>query len=485
MKLRVLFAWGLVAALMTQLGCDAPLEEDGGGPGGPTGPVASRIVGTVVNNIGSVPIGGVSVYDLNNVGVSDITAVDGSYELNYTLEDPYATSVVAIVNDFDPDTIAVTVNPGQDAVANFRLDESLFQIPLPPSVRYPAQIAFISASTSDIFVSGVGALENSILTYEVRDSLGAAIDASRRAYATYNLNFFPDLFATGGTPPTLIPSADSTDDVGRLRVNVSSGTQAGVVQIEVTINAPGGTIRSQPVRVNVSSGFPDQAHFNLTTVNRNFPGLDKYFVRTNITVQVADKFGNPVQNPTAVAFFTRNGSITSNNSVTGADGFLTQELISGNPFPEAASAFTAFGNGYSYVVAQTLGEGGAQVIDSLLMLWTGEPIIVKTGGPATFALANGGSDGPFSFTVMDRFGHPMSAGTQINASGTGLIVDGDANITMLDTFTSGPGTTDFTVSISDADPADTDPPAVTILTVTVVHPIYGTVKLNLASGSVD
>lgn len=484
MKLRLILSWGILVALMAQLGCDAPLESEEGG-GGPTGPITTSIRGSVLRKDNNTPLAGVAVYDIASFTARDTTGADGSFVLEYTISATYSSSIVASIQGFDKDTIAVTLTTGNDTNIEFRLNESLFQVPLPPSVREPAQIAFISATTSDIFISGVGALENSVLTYEVRDSLGTPIDQSKRALANYNLNFFPDVFVTGGTPPRLIPSSDSTDNNGRLRVNLSSGTQAGVVQVIVSIVTPGGTIRSQPVRVNVSSGFPDQAHFSLTTVNYNFPGLDRFFIRTNITVQVADKFGNPVQSPTAVAFFTRNGSVTSNNSVTGADGFLTQELISGSPFPEGVYAFTALGPGYSYVVAQTLGESGAQVIDSLLMLWTGAPIVVKTDATPTFTINNGGGAGPFTFTVMDRYGHPMSAGTQINVAGPGLVVDGNANITMLDTFASGPGTTSFTVSISDADPTDTSLPIPSILTVTVIHPVYGTVKLNLASGSVD
>jgi hypothetical protein len=80
----------------------------------------------------------------------------------------------------------------------------------------------------------------------------------------------------------------------------------------------------------------------------------------------------------------------------------------------------------------------------------------------------------------------MSPGTVISAVADGCAVDGNANITMPDTFSTGSGFTDFTVLIKDANPSDTDPNAhPSVLYVVVNHPIYGTYKVVLAQGSVQ
>lgn len=366
-------------------------------------------------------------------------------------------------------------------------------IPPSPTAKLPAQIAIASnsPSSSDIYVSGVGALEKSVITYQVLDSLGVPIERAHRAFATFNLLFFPNTYTNTGTSPSFLPTSDSTDDNGFLRVLVASGTQAGVVQVVARIDLGGGKIvESQPVRISVHAGFPDQRHFTLAPHQFNFPGLDKAFVTDNIFVQVVDKYSNPVLPGTSVYFNTTHGGIETGNSQSGKgttdlDGFVSQNLFSGNPFPEGADTLPN-GPGWAWLYARTLGEDSAMVIDSSLMLWTGQPIITITSGPAGFAIPDAGSAGPWTFNVQDRFGHPMSPGTVISVLADGCIVDGNANITMPDTFNSGSGFTDFSVVIRDANPNDTDPNAhASVLYVTVNHPVYGTYKVVIAQGSVQ
>ncbi len=359
----------------------------------------------------------------------------------------------------------------------------------PPSatVKNPAQIAFIGVSASDVYVSGVGALENSVITYEVRDSLGNAIEANPRAYVNFSITFFPNTFVPGGTSPVLIPGSDSTDNAGRARVSMSSGTRAGVVQIVASTVVGIKTITSLPVKITIHAGFPDQRHFTMAPDRYNFPGLDKAFVTQKVTVQVADKYSNPVQAGTAVYFYSTHGTMQTGGGspgLTDLNGFVSQTLYSANPYPEGVDSL-AIGKGFTYIYSQTLGESGAQVIDSLEILWTGQPIITRTSGPSSFTIINGGSGGPWTFSVVDRFGHPMSGGTSISVSAGDGTVNGDADATITDTKVGGAGVTDFTITVDDSDPADTDPPANVLLTVVVTHPVYGTYKKIIATGTID
>ena len=80
----------------------------------------------------------------------------------------------------------------------------------------------------------------------------------------------------------------------------------------------------------------------------------------------------------------------------------------------------------------------------------------------------------------------MSAGTTISVSGTGLTIDGNANLTMPDTQVGGPGLTTFTIIASDADPKTTaSPPNKSVITLTINHPVYGEYKQVLAVGTVE
>ena len=63
-------------------------------------------------------------------------------------------------------------------------------------------------------------LNNAVITYEVRDSLGMPVAASPKYVATFSINFFPNSSIGGGTAPHVIPSVDSTDSQGRLYASI-------------------------------------------------------------------------------------------------------------------------------------------------------------------------------------------------------------------------------------------------------------------------
>ncbi len=363
----------------------------------------------------------------------------------------------------------------------------------PITSRQPAQIAFVNSTTSDIFVSGVGGTETSTLTYEVRDSLGFPIDLTRRVGATFSLQFFPNSFAGGGTAPTIIPAVDSSDNQGRVRVTIVSGTQAGVVQVVTNVKVSLiKTITSQPVKVTVYAGFADQNHFTMAAPAYNFPGLDVAFNTRTITVQVGDKYSNPVIEGTAVYFNSAHGTMTT-GGLTGKTGFVTNTLYSANPLPigkdtllpdpEILSYYPST-KGFSRIYARTIGKDGQNVMDSLLFLWTGSPRFTNNGS-SSFTVANGGSAGPFTFTIDDRFGHPMSAGTSITVSASTGKISGDISRIIPDAFVGGPGITTFSVFLGDAASTDIDPPENSSILVTVNHPTYGQYQFTLASGTVD
>lgn len=358
---------------------------------------------------------------------------------------------------------------------------------VPPSARVPASIALITASATDLSIAGVGGIENATLTYEVRDSVGAPITSDNKAIVNFKLNFYPNTYIPGGTAPIVLPLIDSTDGSGRVRVSIISGTQAGAVQLEATINLtnPVRTIMSQPVRISINSGFPDQNHFTIAPARFNFPGLQKAFQQMDITILAGDKFSNPVKAGTVIYFNSANGVVQTGGSLTNADGFVTQTLVSGSPLPLSPNLASGLTNGFSRVYARTFDRDSSLIIDSVEILWTGSPILTKTDTNNTFTIANGGTAGPFTFTVMDYLNHPMSAGTTISIDAPGLVVNGDASITMPDTKSSGAGLTSFTFTVRDANLTDTDDPVPTLLTLTVNHPVYGTYKKIIASGTVD
>ncbi|KAB2920671.1 MAG: hypothetical protein F9K22_14855, partial [Bacteroidetes bacterium] len=426
-----------------------------------------------------------------------LTSGDVTYPFGDTDDRVGGTRFSVIVGDLLPNggtggtfKVRITVN-GVTGTTTKTLQGRLLapaNIDVPPTARVPASIALISTSATDISIAGVGGIENATLTYEVRDSVGAPITIDNQATVQFKANFFPNRYVPGGTSPTILPRVDSTDENGRVRVVIMSGTQAGAVQVEalILLDNPIRTIKSQPVRISVNSGFPDQNHFTISPSRYNFPSFGNA-INGNlaVTILAGDKFSNPVKEGTIVYFNSANGVIQTREGVTNKDGLVTMHLLSGVPYPIAPNLAHGLTNGFSRIYATTIDRDSNLVTDSVDILWSGAPEYTKTGGPNTFTIAQGGSAGPFTFSVADFLSHPMSEGTSITVDGKGLDISGDANILMPDTKSSGPGLTTFTVSVSDIDPTDTNPPVYSQLTLTVTHPVFGTRKWILATGTVD
>ena len=258
------------------------------------------------------------------------------------------------------------------------------------------------------------------------------------------------------------PATMATDASGSASVTFNSGTRAGVVQILASTTAGSRTITSEPVRMVIHGGFPDQAHFTIATPAFNFPALGIAGARHQISVLIGDKYSNPAIS-SAVYFRSSAGVIqgTTAGAITTADGQGTVDLISGNPEPMGVYAAQAFGNGYHFVVARTLGQGGVPVQDSLLLLWSGGAMITGIN-PTTFDIPNGGSQ-TITFNVEDGLHHPLSAGTAIGVEANipppptdgvqqnkvFLVFGNQGGISLPDVIFPGPGTTNFTMIISD------------------------------------
>lgn len=376
-------------------------------------------------------------------------------------------------------------------------------INVPPSAREPAQIAIIGNPTApDIFVAGVGGVENSVITYEVRDSLGTPIDTSKRVSATFNVSFFPNSFVQGGTAPRTIPSTAVSDNRGRFTANVTSGTQAGVVQLVARVQLPNGSvILSEPTRITVHAGFPDQNHFTIIASNYVFAPVNPPLA-IPFSAAVGDTFSNPVPTGTAVYWHSQAGVIqtgTSNGaSYTNARGFAISELYTVNPRPSTLPFYDpTFGPGYHWVYAQTQGRGGKWITDSVLVLISNGPIVL-TGLPGSFTLPAGGISALMAFDIRDGVNNPLPTGTTVTASvsydntvaGTKFVVGGDFS-EQFPTYTvpnagfarfPGAGVTNYVVRVSDVSTTSTAGQSI-LLSITINAPGIG-VRSFTVTGSV-
>jgi hypothetical protein len=403
--------------------------------------------------------------------------------------------------------VTIQVASGQNGNATYKFSgiqqTTATVIDVPPSARKPSQVAILGNPTaSDIFVAGIGKLENSVVRFEVRDSLGTPIDTSNRVSATFSIDFFPNSSVSGGTPPTVIPPTTVTNERGQFTASIVSGTEAGVVKLVARVMLPDGrTIVSQPVEVTVHAGFPDRAHFTYSTNGYSF-AIQPGGFNPNFYVQVGDTFSNPVAVGTAVYFHTQAGVIqTGGFAYTDGNGRAAVSYLGGNPTPTVsgsnlAGRLTYDGTeGYFWTYVQTQGRDNVDIIDSLLVLWCVPPISAS-GLPTTdVSVPQGGTSNAVTVTLTDGRGNPLPVGTQISTGidftsdlvGIRFGVSGDLSSTQpfnMANYASviypGPRVTDFTIFVSDLSSGGGAPSGQTmIINITVNAPnIPGTATFS-------
>jgi hypothetical protein len=285
----------------------------------------------------------------------------------------------------------------------------------------------------------------------------------------------------------------TTTAAGRASVTLNAGTKSGVVQVVASATVAGRTISSSPAKVTINGGFPVQARFSIAAERYNFPALN-WLGRTNaISVLAGDVYSNPVAMGTAI-YFRSSAGVVQPTVFTDKNGQGAVDLLSGNPIPRGPYGAPGMADSmYHYVVARTIGQNGLAVQDSVLILWSGTSKIWNA--PTTFAVDSAGSQ-TLTFRVSDNYYHPLSAGTTISVSArvppppSPDVVVNQVNVafglngtlTLPDVITRGPGTTDFSFTISDGTANVTIPTSV-VVTIAVnspngnaVYTISGTVR---------
>jgi hypothetical protein len=417
-------------------------ESDTGGPAARV--TQATITGTVRDGKNNTPLAGASV-NLSvlskGIDVTKTSSSTGGFSFTVDLGDTFRTSgTLTITKSGYKDYITnVTLLPGQVS----SLPDILVERDTTTSVggggtTFANTIAFISAIPTQLSVRGVGGEETSILTFEARDSLGVPIDFNHRDTIAFVLSGAPVAGGAYVSPPRAVTNAS-----GRVAVTVNSGTISGSLQIVARLRreADGVTIQSEPARMLIFGGLPDQRYFSIAATRLNVPGLTLNGKTSDVSVIVGDKYGNPVAKGTAVHFFTDIGIVTTNTGFTDENGFATATLYSGNPRGV---------NGFGYVKARTVGEGGVTVIDSVRMLFSGPPSVITEIGIHLDTIPQEGCN-VFRVRVSDVNGNPLTSGTTITPT---LLTLSTVNISpptirMPDTQLQGPGGTEFLFTFCD------------------------------------
>ena len=451
----------IVAGLLLA-GCDAFSSGTDGG--------TVTLVGVVVDQQQN-PIEGafVEVQPGNESGLTDAA---GAYSIQVEIDSTTNVTVTATQTGFNSRSVSVLAVADREVTVP---DLELFSTGGTGGTGQTGESGQASnlllrgQSGSSIGVTESGSVEIAQLDFQAVDSTGRPITLGQSIDISFEFGEQP------GGGEFLYPTTVATNNEGVARVNLSSGTISGVVQVVAVATVNGNQIRSLPVAISIHGGHPAQSHFTLGPQSYNFPGFLRFGLAHGIGVLVGDQWSNPARPGTSV-YFSANYGVIEGSTLTDDEGMGGVSYFSGNPLPLSS-------RGVIQITASTADKDQVEVTSTAPLLMTGAPIITITQTASTqdpFLRA-------YDYTVYDFNLNPMAEGTNISVSATGnkiktagnvdtrlgdtvFIDDGDGEWDYDDVIR-GPGITDFSfVVVEDFENDSDDPPSLASITISVSGP---------------
>lgn len=326
-----------------------------------TDPGTGFVPGELTLGMSSIAAGGITSVSAS-VADGDGNAIDATAEsvtftstctMNGLAE---IDSPIAIEGSFAETTYTAKGCSGDDTItANVTIDGARTTASAIITVQPPVigSIQFVSAEPETIGIRGFGLNEVSRVTFVVLDTNGNPV---RNEVVNFSLT--TDI---GGLSVTN-PSASSNAD-GQVFVDVRSGFihTSVAVAAELESNPALGTQSSKLV---VTTGIADQDSMTVGATILNPEGWNINGVESEIVIQAADHFNNPVPDGTAVALTTEGGQVTGQCLIV--DGGCTAIWRSANPRPVG---------GRVTVLATLIGEESFTDTNGNGVLDAGDPFI--------------------------------------------------------------------------------------------------------------
>lgn len=190
---------------------------------------------------------------------------------------------------------------------------------------YIGTIQFVGTDSADKSIvlkgsGGLGRKESAVVTFKVVDQNNNGLSGVQVAFRATT--------TTGGL--IVLPISGTTDSLGNVATTVSSGTIPTPVRVIAEAVRNGVTISGLSDALTISTGLPIQRFMSLSADKYNIEGLDYDNVIANVTVLMADQYGNPISDNTAINFVTEGGSVGSSaqGACTTVNGGCTVPLKS-------------------------------------------------------------------------------------------------------------------------------------------------------------
>ncbi len=414
------FGFLLIAPLFFIAGCDSsnPTIPDAESTGSTnntsvTGSVVEFSTGNVIDS---------ALVKINYVvGTStSYSTTSGVYTANFNIDTNRFATIITSKVGYKTDTTQIFISKNSTVSLKSII---LSKVASTSTVQSgpPSAIYLLSQSLTNLGVRGSGSPETGTITFQIVDTLGNPIDIAHSALVK---------FSFGGRPngdEFLSPTLAFSDSLGRVKTVLTSGTNAGIVQILAETNTGSKTITSLPVSYTIFGGHPTQSHLGIAAQTLNFPGLKAFGLINSITAYCGDKYSNPVRPGTSV-YFTSTGGIIEGFAQTSSVGSASVRLMSAEPRPVDAT----YGAGFALVTASTADETSSIISKSMYILFSGTSSVAIS--PTTFDIPNGGAQ-EFIFEAKDENGNPLVSGTniQVSVEGENVKTSGETSYTMPDT----------------------------------------------------
>jgi hypothetical protein len=196
-------------------------------------------------------------------------------------------------------------------------------------------VSFVSATPAQIFVAGSGAVDQSLTRFKVLSSAGTALANIQLQFSIVTNPGGVGLNAAGSTAAVTA----TTNSLGEATVSVFSGTIPGPVKVRAALVSDA-SVFAESQNLSVSSGPPSQRFMSLSVETFNIEGWDRDGSATQLTVRLADRQGNAVEDGTVVNFTAEGGQVASSCATLRVAGIsqCSVNFVSQNPRPAGGRA---------------------------------------------------------------------------------------------------------------------------------------------------
>lgn len=166
----------------------------------------------------------------------------------------------------------------------------------------PANVLYVGATPSMLYLKGSGAVEKANLIFRVVDAAGSPLGNQAVFLSLATTTSDVSIGTSGSQSPVVL----TTGSNGQVAVSVYAGARPTFVQVNAALVArPAISVNS--IALPVASGVPSQKYTSMALEKFSIEGLNNDGVSTNVSFSLADRLGNPVPVGTSVNFVTSHG----------------------------------------------------------------------------------------------------------------------------------------------------------------------------------